>query len=33
MAREALADADAGRVVDHQAVQVWADGLRAGGKA
>ncbi|MBT9160591.1 MAG: hypothetical protein DDT26_01878 [Dehalococcoidia bacterium] len=25
MTREALADVDAGRVVDHQAVQAWAD--------
>ena len=24
---EALADVDAGRVIDHQAVQDWADGL------
>ncbi len=24
---EALADVDAGRVIDHQAVQAWADGL------
>jgi predicted transcriptional regulator len=24
---EALADVDAGRVIDHQAVQGWADGL------
>ena len=24
---EALADVDAGRVIDHQAVQVWADSL------
>lgn len=30
MTREALADVDAGRVVDHQAVQAWADSLRAG---
>ncbi len=27
---EALADADAGRVIDHQAVQAWADSLAAG---
>jgi predicted transcriptional regulator len=27
LTREALADVDAGRVVDHQAVQAWADGL------
>lgn len=27
MTREALADVDAGRVVDHQAVQSWADSL------
>ena len=25
LTREALADVDAGRVVDHQAVQAWAD--------
>jgi len=24
---EALADVDAGRVIDHQAVQAWADSL------
>jgi predicted transcriptional regulator len=24
---EALADVDAGQVIDHQAVQAWADGL------
>ncbi len=24
---EGLADVDAGRVIDHQAVQAWADGL------
>jgi len=24
---EALADVDAGRVIDHQAVQTWADSL------
>ncbi len=27
LTREALADADAGRVIDHQAVQTWADSL------
>jgi predicted transcriptional regulator len=27
---EALADVDAGRVIDHQAVQAWADRLDAG---
>lgn len=27
MTREALADVDAGRVIDHQSVQAWADGL------
>lgn len=27
MTREALADVDAGRVVDHAAVQAWANGL------
>lgn len=26
---EALADVDAGRVIDHQAVQAWADSLDA----
>jgi predicted transcriptional regulator len=27
MTMEALADVDAGRIIDHQAVQAWADGL------
>jgi predicted transcriptional regulator len=27
LTREALADVDAGRVIDHQAVQVWAESL------
>ena len=27
LTREALADVDAGRVISHQAVQAWADGL------
>lgn len=27
LTREALADVDAGRVIDHQAVQAWADSL------
>ena len=27
LTREALADVDAGRVVNHQAVQAWADSL------
>ena len=27
LTREALADIDAGRVIEHQAVQVWADSL------
>lgn len=27
---EALADVDAGRVIDHQAVQAWADSLDTG---
>lgn len=27
LSREALADVDAGRVIDHQAVQAWADSL------
>ena len=30
---EALADVDAGRVIDHQAVQAWADSLNANPKA
>ena len=30
LTREALADADAGRVIDHQAVQAWADSLGTG---
>lgn len=29
LTREALADVDAGSVIDHQAVQVWADSLDA----
>jgi len=29
LTREALADVDAGRVIDHQAVQAWADSLGA----
>ena len=29
---EALADVDAGRVIDHQAVQAWADSLSTGKK-
>jgi predicted transcriptional regulator len=29
---EALADVDAGRVIDHQAVQTWADNLGTGKK-
>jgi predicted transcriptional regulator len=29
---EALADVDAGRVIDHQSVQAWADSLDAGKK-
>ena len=29
LTREALADVDAGRVIDHQAVQAWADSLNA----
>lgn len=28
--REALADVDAGQVIDHRAVQAWADSLGAG---
>jgi len=27
LTREALADVDAGRVIDHQALQAWADSL------
>ncbi|MDH0729209.1 CopG family transcriptional regulator [Pseudomonas sichuanensis] len=27
LTREALADVDAGRVIDHQAVQAWADSM------
>jgi predicted transcriptional regulator len=27
LTREALSDVDAGRVIDHQAVQAWADSL------
>jgi predicted transcriptional regulator len=27
LTHEALADVDAGRVIDHQAVQAWADSL------
>ena len=27
LTREALVDVDAGRVIDHQAVQAWADSL------
>ncbi len=27
LTREALADVDAGHVINHQAVQAWADGL------
>lgn len=27
MTREALADVDAGRVIDHQTIQTWADSL------
>jgi len=27
MTLEALADVDAGRVIDHQAIQAWADSL------
>ncbi len=27
LTREALADVDAGRVIDHQAIQAWADSL------
>jgi len=27
LTREALADVDAGRVIDHRAVQAWADSL------
>ena len=27
LTREALADVDAGRIIDHQAIQAWADSL------
>jgi predicted transcriptional regulator len=27
LTREAMADVDAGRVIDHQSVQAWADSL------
>lgn len=30
LTREAMADVDAGRVIDHQAVQAWADSLATG---
>ncbi|MHB1581811.1 MAG: CopG family ribbon-helix-helix protein [Acidithiobacillus sp.] len=30
LTREALADVDAGRVINHQAVQAWADSCAAG---
>jgi predicted transcriptional regulator len=30
LTREALADIDAGHVIDHQAVQAWADSLSTG---
>ena len=30
LTREALADVDAGLLIDHQAVQAWADSLGAG---
>ncbi|MDX1253340.1 MAG: CopG family transcriptional regulator [Gammaproteobacteria bacterium] len=30
LTREALADVDAGRVIDHQDVQAWADSIGAG---
>jgi len=29
LTREALADVDSGRILDHQAVQAWADSLSA----
>lgn len=29
LTREAMADVDTGRVIDHQAVQAWADSLSA----
>ena len=29
LTQEALADVDAGRILDHQAVQAWADSLSA----
>jgi predicted transcriptional regulator len=30
LTREALADVDAGQVIDHQVVQAWADSLNTG---
>ena len=30
MTLEALADVDAGRVIDHQSIQAWADSLNTG---
>ncbi|WP_434575140.1 CopG family ribbon-helix-helix protein [Pseudomonas sp. Z3-6] len=30
LTREALTDVDAGRVIDHQIVQAWADSLNVG---
>ncbi len=30
LTREALADVDAGQLIDHRAVQAWADSLGAG---
>lgn len=30
LTREALADVDAGRVIDHRAVQTWAESLGTG---
>ena len=32
MTRVALAEVDAGQVIDHQAVQAWADGLSTSGR-
>lgn len=30
LTQEALAEVDAGQVIDHQAVQAWADSLNSG---
>lgn len=33
LTHEALADVDAGLIIDHQAVQAWVDGLSTPGKS